>query len=112
MNDTDKIDVIKKLGGWERLVVFSGVLLTVPLFALLGVAVYSVMTGRTDAPMAVLLSIISLLVLWAIVWGMLWIVTGFRTGGELETNTDLRVKLEELRQENERLKKQLAEIRK
>jgi ABC-type Fe3+ transport system permease subunit len=112
VNDSDKIELIKKLGGWERLVVFSGVLLTVPMFALLGVAVYSVATGRPDAPMAVLLSIISLLVLWAIIWGMLWIVSGFRAGGEIETSSDLRVKLEELRRDNERLKKQLTELKK
>ena len=112
MSDSDKIDVIRKLGGWERLVIFSGVILTVPLFALLGTAIYALASDRADAHMGVLLSIVCLLVLWAIVWGMLWIVSGFRDGGYLDNNGNLAGKLKELQNENERLRKQLADLTK
>jgi len=109
MNDSDKITAVKKLGGWERLVIFSGVVLTVPLFALLGTAIYALVTDRADALMGVLLSVIALLVLWAVIWGMLWIVSGVREGSFNNQNGDLATKLEALRAENESLKKQLAD---
>ena len=113
MNESEQVNVVKKLGGWERMVIFSGVLLTVPLFALLGTAVYSLATDRTDAHMGVLLSIISLLVLWAIVWGMLWIVTAFKEkGGEINGAAAPEDALAKLQQENARLKQQLAELTK
>ena len=107
MNEMDKMNVIKRLGGWERMVVFSGVILTVPLFALLGTAIYSAMADRPDAHLGILLSVICLLVLWAIVWGALWIVSGFKNNGEMSIEL---TRLEELEQENERLKKLLAEM--
>ena len=110
MNESEKLNIVKKLGGWERMVIFSGVLLTVPLFALLGTAIYSLATDRPEAHMGVLLSIISLLVLWAIVWGMLWIVTGFRNGEFDDLKENSSNILAELKEENERLKKQLAEL--
>jgi hypothetical protein len=110
MNDLEKINAVKKLGGWERMVIFSGVLLTVPLFALLGTAIYALVADRPDAHMGVLLSIVSLLVLWAIVWGMLWIVSGFREGGGNNLVDTSANELEALRQENERLRRQLAEL--
>lgn len=113
MNDSDKTNVLKKLGGWERLVIFSGVVLTVPLFALLGTAIYALVTDRSDALMGVLLSVIAILVLWAIVWGVLWIVSGVRDGSinDLAGN-NLSGKLEELQRENERLRQQLDELTK
>lgn len=112
MSEADKIEVIRKLGGWERLVIFSGVILTVPLFALLGTAIYSVAMDRPDAHLGVMLSVVCLLVLWAIVWGILWIVSGFREGGYLDNNGNLAGKLEELKSENDRLRKQLADLTK
>jgi len=78
VNELDKVNVIKKLGGWERLVIFSGVILSVPLFTLLGTAVYALVTDRPDAHMGIWLTIISILVLWAIVWGTLWIVSAIK----------------------------------
>lgn len=110
MNELEKISIIKKLGGWERLVVFSGVILTVPLFALLGTAVYAITADRPAAYMGVLLSIISLLVLWAIVWGALWIVSGFRENGFDDLQITSASELEKLQKENERLKQQVAEL--
>lgn len=112
MSDSETITAVKKLGGWERLVIFSGVVLTVPLFALLGTAIYAVMTDRTDAVMGVFLSIIAILILWAVIWGMLWIVSGIREGHFNNGNGDTAATLEELRAENERLKKQIAELTK
>ena len=111
MNDSDKVTVVKKLGGWERLIIFSGVILTVPLFALLGTAFYSVITDRSDALMGVLLSLIAILILWAVIWGMLWIVSGIREGTFYNNNGSLEEKLETLQVENENLKKQLAELK-
>ncbi|MBF8270571.1 MAG: hypothetical protein HW386_2280 [Gammaproteobacteria bacterium] len=115
MNQSDKIKVVKKLGGWERMAIFSGVILSVPLFTLLGTAVYALVTDRPDAHMGVLLTIISILVLWAIVWGTLWIVSAFREeNGEENDNMDSSAAdmLATLQEENTRLKKQLAELTK
>lgn len=110
MNDSGNHTVVNKLGGWERLIIFSGVILTVPLFALFGTAIYSVVTDRADALMGVLLSIIAILILWAVIWGMLWIVSGIREGHFNNGNGDLSAKLEVLQRENEDLKKQIAEL--
>ena len=111
MNDSEKINVVKKLGGWERLIIFSGVILTVPLFALLGTAIYAVITDRSDALMGVLLSLIAILILWAFIWGMLWIVSGIREGHFNNGNADIAAKLTALQSENESLKKQLDELK-
>ena len=110
MSESEKIAAVKKLGGWERLVVFSGVILTVPLFGLLGTAVYAVITDRSDALLGVLLSITAILILWAIIWGMLWIVSGIREGSFNNNNGELSAKAEALLRENESLKKQIAEL--
>ena len=111
MNDSAKINVVKKLGGWERLIIFSGVILTVPLFALLGTAIYAVITDRSDALMGVLLSLIAILILWAFIWGMLWIVSGIREGSFNNSTGEQSAKLEALMRENESLKKQLEELK-
>ena len=112
MNDSGNLTVVKKLGGWERLIIFSGVILTVPLFALFGTAIYAVVTDRSDALMGVLLSIIAILILWAFIWGMLWIVSGIREGSFNNQNGDLAARLEALQNENESLKKQIAGLKK
>ena len=113
MNESDKVNVIKKLGGWERMAIFSGVILSVPLFTLLGTAIYALVTDRPEAHMGILLSIISILVLWAIVWGTLWVVSAFREeNGENNVNPDSATAdtLAKLQEENARLKEQLAEL--
>ena len=111
MNESEQVNVVKKLGGWERMVIFSGVILSVPLITLLGTAILALITERPDAHLGVLLTIVSILVLWAIVWGLLWIVSGFRDVGFNNQQDTASDKLEELQQENERLKKQLAELK-
>ena len=113
MNESEKINVVKKLGGWERMVIFSGVILSVPLFTLLGTAVYALVTDRPDAHLGVWLTIISILVLWAIVWGTLWIVSAIREeNGEENGSLDSSAAdmLETLQAENAQLKQQLAEL--
>ena len=112
MSDSETITKVKQLSGWERLVIFSGVVLTVPLFGLLGTAIYAVMTDRTDAMIGVLLSVMAILILWAIIWGMLWIVSGIREGQFNNDNGDTAAKLAELQAENERLKQQLTDLTK
>ena len=109
MQDSDKLKLIERLGGWERLVVFSGVILTVPLFALLATGIYAVAVDRPSAGVGVFLTIICLLVLWAIVWGLLWIITGFRAGGFPLAASE--ISHEELLAENARLKEELAELK-
>lgn len=106
MNDSDKQkNMINKLGGWERLVIFCGVIMTVPIFALLATAFFALSHEREGAFMGIVLSIICLLVLWALVWGALWIITGFRAGGLIPGNSESDI--ETLKQENERLRKLL-----
>jgi len=108
VTDTQNTTLVNKFGGWERLVVFSGVVMTVPIFALLGTAFYALSHEREGAVMGIVLSIISLLVLWALVWGALWIVTGFRSGTFVPPLTSA-AELNELRRENTMLKELLAE---
>ena len=61
------MDEIKKLGDWNTLVIFIGVIITVPMFALLGTAIYAVMVDRPGAYVGVLVTIIIILVFWAII---------------------------------------------
>lgn len=110
MSAVDKSKLIERFGGWERLVVFSGVILTVPLFALLATGIYAVVVDRPSASVGVFLTVICLLVLWAIVWGLLWIIAGFRAGGIDEIKNNAQGPIDELRKENERLKRELAEL--
>ena len=111
MNDTDKRDLVNKYGGWERLVIFCGVIMTVPIFALLGTAFYAISHEREGAVMGVVISIIAVLVLWALVWGALWIISGFRSGA-LVPPTPTQSVLNELREENAHLRQQLNELSK
>lgn len=108
MNDTEKTNLVNKFGGWERLVIFCGVIMTVPIFALLGTAFYAISHEREGAVMGVVLSVICLLVLWALVWGALWIITGFRSGAIVPPLSSAS-ELNELRRENARLKQMLAD---
>ena len=108
MNDTKDINMVNKFGGWERLVVFSGVVISVPLVALLGTALVALTHNREGADMGVILSVIALLVLWALVWGALWIVTGIRSGSFVPPLSSA-AELNELKRENAMLKQMLAE---
>ena len=65
----NKINMTKKLGdwGWETIAVFTGVIITVPMLALLGSAIYAVIDDRPGAYVGILLTIIILLVFWAII---------------------------------------------
>ena len=82
--------------------------MTVPIFALLGTALYAISHEREGAFMGVILSVMALLVLWALVWGALWIVTGFRSGSFVPPLSSA-AELTELRRENAMLKELLAE---
>lgn len=106
MDNSDKIKPIYKMGGWERLVIFGGVVLTVPLATLFFTAIYSLLVNRPAAESGILISIICILVLWAVVWIMLWIVSGFREQGRPPLTS--QGEIEELLRENAHLKALLA----
>ena len=106
MDNSDKMKNIYQMGGWERLVIFGGVILTVPLAALFFTAVYSLLVDRPAAESGIMISIICILALWAVVWIMLWIVAGFREHGRPPLTSQGTI--EELLQENARLKALLA----
>jgi len=61
----------KKLGGWERLVIFLGIIFTILTIAF-GFAIGS------EGLEAVALTLIVLVIIWVIGSGLLWIIKGFR----------------------------------
>lgn len=109
MNDTEKRDLVNKYGGWERLVIFIGVILTAIIFTFMGTAIVGLFQGREGQGMGIMLSIVITLILWAMVWAALWIISGFRAGSLVPPSaSDLALK--ELREENARLRQQLEDI--
>ena len=99
---------IEKLGGWGRLVVFTGVIITIPLFVFLGAAIYGFMMDRPGAYEGVLWTIIIILFFWAITWVGLWMVSG--AGNKNSTQSDPLSRINELERENERLQKLVTEL--
>ncbi len=108
MNDLNKMNAIKKLGDLEMLAVFIGIIITVPMLALLGSAIYAVMVDRSGGYMGILLTIIIMLVFWAIIWGGIWMVSVLRANNIMQSNSVSR--LDELERENERLQKLVTEL--
>ena len=108
MNETQDLNMVNKFGGWERLVIFSGVVMSVPLLALLGTALFALAHEREGAVVGIILSVTALLILWALSWGALWIVTGFRSGSFVPPLSSAG-EINELRRENAMLKQMLAE---
>ena len=108
MTDTHETNVVNKFGGWERLVIFSGVIMSVPLFALLGTAIVALTHDREGAMVGIILTGTALLILWALSWGALWIISGLRSGAIVPPLSSA-AELAELRRENAKLKQLLAE---
>jgi uncharacterized membrane protein len=108
VNDLNKMNAIKKLGDLEMLAVFIGIIITVPMLALLGSAIYAVMVDRSGGYMGILLTIILMLVFWAIIWGGIWMVSVLRANNIMQSNSVSR--LDELERENERLQKLVTEL--
>ena len=108
MDDLNKINATKKLGNWEILTVFTGIIITVPMLALLGSAIYAAMVNRPGAYVGILLTIIIMLVFWAIIWGGIWVVYSIRANITMQSNTVS--KFDELERENERLRKLVTEL--
>jgi len=61
----------KKLGGWERLVIFFGIVFTIPPI------VFGSVIAHKDLE-ALAIALIGVVIIWAIVGGLLWIIKGFR----------------------------------
>lgn len=100
-----------KLEGWGWLVIASGVVMTAILFGLIGVAIFAIIQDRPVAYISVFVIIISMLALWAITWGALWLISGRRqVSSAAPREPRLAEELEELRQENKRLRTQLAQF--
>lgn len=108
VNDKKDTTLVNKFGGWERLVIFSTVVISVPLFALLGTAVVALVHEREGAMVGITLSGAALLILWALSWGALWIISGIRSG-TIVPPLSSAAELSELRRENTMLKELLAE---
>lgn len=102
---------LNRFEAWGWLIIISGVVMTAVLFGLIGVAVFAIIEDRPVAYVSVIVIIISLLALWAITWGALWLVSGMRRESfALPGEPSLADRLEELQQENERLRKRLAQL--
>ena len=108
MDDIDKINKTKKLSNWDFLVVFIGIIITVPMMALLGRAIFALLDNRPGALVGILLTIIIMLIFWAIIWGGIFMIPGLRD--ENKTQSDSARKVEELEQEIERLQKMVTEL--
>ena len=68
VSDLNKINATKKPVDWEILAIFIGIIMTVPMLALLGSAIYAIVDDRPGAYVGILLTIIIMLVFWAIIW--------------------------------------------
>jgi len=108
VNDSNKMNALKKFGGWGRMVIFTGVIITIPLFVLLGAAIYGFIMDRPGAFAGILWTLIIILVFWAITWVGLWMVSD--TGNQNIMQSDLVNRLNELARENERLQKLVTEL--
>ena len=104
MVDSNNIKATKKLVDWEILAIFIGIIITVPMLALLGSAIYAVIDDRPGGYMGILLAIIIMLGFWAIIWLGIGMFTGFNA------KIDSVSKLDELERENERLRKLVTEL--
>ena len=57
----------KKLGGWERLVIFFGIVFTIPII------IFGFVIAHESLE-EVALTLLVLVIIWAIVGGLLWII--------------------------------------
>jgi len=104
--------VNNKFEAWGWLVIISGVVMTAVLFGLIGVAIFAIIEDRPVAYFSVIVITISLLALWAITWGALWLISGVRKASlALPGEPSVADRLAELLEENDRLRRQLAGIR-
>lgn len=110
VSDLNKINVTKKLVEWEILAIFIGIIMTVPMLALLGSAIYAVVDDRPGAYMGILLTIIIMLFFWAIIWVGIGMFSGLSDKNIIQLNFISR--LDELERENEQLKKVVSELSK
>jgi hypothetical protein len=110
MNDSNKINATKKLVEWEILAIFIGIIMTVPMLALLGSAIYAVVDDRPGAYVGILLIIIIMLFFWAIIWVGIGMFSGLSAKNIFQSISVSR--LDELEQENERLQKLVTELSK
>jgi len=108
VNDSNKINAPKKLGDWGMMAVIIGIIITVPMVALLGSAIFAVIDNRPGAYVGILLIVIIMLIFWAIIWGGIWIFSGLRANNITRSNSVSR--LAELERENERLQKLVTEL--
>jgi hypothetical protein len=108
MTDSSEKGAPKGLGDWARVAVFAGIIMTVPMLALLGSAIYAALAGRAGASTGILLSIVIMLLFWAIIWGGIWMISGLRVRSDARAQFAGRI--EELERENERLQKLVTEL--
>ena len=110
MSDLNKINATKKPVDWEILAIFIGIIMTVPMLALLGSAIYAIVDDRPGAYVGILLTIIIMLVFWAIIWMGIGMFSGLSAKNIIQSNFVSR--LDELERENERLQKLVTELSK
>jgi uncharacterized membrane protein len=106
--DSNKIKPTKKLVDWEILAIFIGIIITVPMLALLGSAIYAIFLDRPGAFMGILLTILIMLIFWAIIWMGIGMFSGLSLKKVIRSISVSR--LDDLEQENERLQKLVNEL--
>ena len=110
VSDLNKINATKKPVDWEILAIFIGIIMTVPMLALLGSAIYAIVDDRPGAYVGILLTIIIMLVFWAIIWMGIGMFSGLSAKNIFQSH--FVSKLDALEQENERLQKLVTELSK
>ncbi len=68
----------KKLGGWERLVILLGILVSLPVVGFLGLGIYSIATGLTDSYLSILWPVVGFAFIWSNIGALLWVIDGFK----------------------------------
>ena len=110
MNDTNKNNSTKKPVDWEMMAIFIGIIITVPMLALLGSAIYAVVDDRSGGYMNILLTIIIMLFFWAVIWVGIGMFSGLSAKNIFQSH--FVSKLDELERENERLQKLVTDLSK
>jgi len=110
MNDSNKNNATKKPVDWEMMAIFIGIIITVPMLALLGSAISAVVENRPGGYVGILLTIIIMLLFWAVIWVGIGMFSGLSAKNIFQSH--FVSKLNELEQENERLQKLITELSK
>lgn len=95
----------QKRSAWSGFIIMAGVIFSVPLVAFFATGVYNLFTtNREGLELGIMLSVITLAIVWLTVFGFLWLTSGPSSQISPDASRDLDNQLAELHEENEQLR--------